>query len=1832
MKKSLINRIMASILSAALLFYSVPVVAYSSLESTTPEAAGLAILSQASSQTGSCQLVRNPGFEHGNVGQFPDGWSVLEGSDTANGSAVVTEDAAGVNYGKRSLKFTYSGTGMYGIISDPMAVSEGMTYRLNLHSKGASGTGKYSAYLNFYDESGKVIGTSPKYGTTTSSGWSYITTNTSGINAAVAPAGAVTARYVLSLGGDGSQTNVGFYFDGATLICLNPEVTSVYNGGFEEGMDENTGLPEGYDVWEWTDSAKGTVELTKEKAYKGQYSAKLSTSKGTGQNSIRSGLVAVEPNVSYNFNTYTYALSGSNPVVRAHFYTKDGADLGIKDYTPVVSGAWVRSSVTMVAPSNAAFASVMIYQNRQSDAVAYVDEISIVKTADDHPEEPIASSLQNAGFETGVQESGMPTSWTKWPSNAAGKYTVDNQTVHNGNGYNGTYSMKITDDSSTSTAGAASDPVQVTVGKKYRATAWVYNQSGSGVALYVNFYRNREDAVSNSNRLTPVPNVNCAAMNQWTQVSVEGVAPADAACATVGFYSGVGATTVSYVDDTSFEQQPDAAYYSSVPNPSFEAGVDGSGIPNFWTKLSSSDNVSLSSEKSADGTHSAKLINTTSQGCGLRSAGVTVTPGVTYQASSKIYCDIGSSEIYLEFWNAAGSRIDVKTASITRTKQWVDASAVADAPAGAAYATLLYYQNSGNQGIMYCDCASIAAYTPPAENIKDFPSVVSSHPKVLFTANDISALKKLAQNTAKSVNGVSGKEVADNILGQAKEYLAETEYSTSFSAYGTTYNIVIQDPPVIQPVSPSAPDGYSVWPFWTTLSRGIQNRLEVLSMAYILTGDKAYARKAIDFAVAMSGWDLWHDPKDGYPKQQTNLDTAHLVQGVSMAYDACYDQMTADERTKVCNAIIHLGLKPLYTEGKDKIDYNIQALRNAALATGALAIKDDVDSSITNRCLTRATDYFEWYLNEKEESGNQEGFGYTSYALENMITAFDQLARVTGQFSLIQSKYLNDTLMKWILGFSVPGTYSLAPVSDFDGGYSFYQTCTTLAKNGNEFAGWYISHAKPTSSDILAVDEFFNLCDAGSIKMEDPSKLVGNSSDVPEVGWGALRTGWNSTDSVLGLISNNSALGHNHYDQNSFLIGTNGMWIASDPGYSTFVSQQQAKMQFRNKVGHNTILVDWEKNTTNGAQVFKGGGSLTANVLTPAFGYLTGSAAASYGVNVLSQYDRHAIMVNHAGRPYYVLFDELNSLNPHTYTWSLFTNGWDSLEVDGKNVSGVTSSQTGNMLKVSRNSTDLYAQFIGNEKLQIDSDMFTINNQSEGPYIHVSNQEKAQHYNFMAILNTGSEGTNIPASVFQPTYVASAGCSATLSGGNIALFRGETGVGSNISYSFEVPEDGDYSISLFHPTSYIYGIYQMSIDGTPCGQPLDGYSTSVVSDNPPFSLGTVHLTAGTHIMTATCTGTSVPTKNKYFLGITKILLKKTDADAKVNAPIPVVKSVDSSDVLGAELAYSKDANDILLFSRNSNPIQALDVSADAKQASLIGLKADGSLEGIGTNQAASLEYQGKRLLKSTAPVSAYIDYLAGTVTVHADKAADVTYRTGKGLGAVDTVHVAAGDTTVRIPSTNASVTPLSANYDKYAPSDIQITKDDNGNALNAIKNGNAVLSSGKDYSISGDTVTIKQSYLSTLPVGKTILTFSYSGGTNPTVTVNVSDSTPPSAGKVTVSQPTEGGTISISPSSPVSGDTVTLTAKAKDGYRLKAFVVNGKEIAGNTFTMSNGNVIVTAEFEKIGGSSSVTTSGFGQSPKTGDSSLPSLWLALLCGSLAGLSWLIARRKMRSSQN
>ena len=61
----------------------------------------------------------------------------------------------------------------------------------------------------------------------------------------------------------------------------------------------------------------------------------------------------------------------------------------------------------------------------------------------------------------------------------------------------------------------------------------------------------------------------------------------------------------------------------------------------------------------------------------------------------------------------------------------------------------------------------------------------------------------------------------------------------------------------------------------------------------------------------------------------------------------------------------------------------------------------------------------------------------------------------------------------------------------------------------------------------------------------------------------------------------------------------------------------------------------------------------------------------------------------------------------------------------------------------------------------------------------------------------------------------------------------------------------------------------------------------------------------------------------------------------------------------------------------------------------------------------------------------------------------------------------------------------------------------------------------------------------------------------------------------------ENGAISADKTSAKAGDTVTLTATPADGYKLSAIYVNGETLEGNSFEMPEGDVTVSASFEKI---------------------------------------------------
>ncbi|WP_240702987.1 X2-like carbohydrate binding domain-containing protein [Cohnella luojiensis] len=107
-------------------------------------------------------------------------------------------------------------------------------------------------------------------------------------------------------------------------------------------------------------------------------------------------------------------------------------------------------------------------------------------------------------------------------------------------------------------------------------------------------------------------------------------------------------------------------------------------------------------------------------------------------------------------------------------------------------------------------------------------------------------------------------------------------------------------------------------------------------------------------------------------------------------------------------------------------------------------------------------------------------------------------------------------------------------------------------------------------------------------------------------------------------------------------------------------------------------------------------------------------------------------------------------------------------------------------------------------------------------------------------------------------------------------------------------------------------------------------------------------------------------------------------------------------------------------------------------------------------------------------------------------------------GATQTLDITVSDTTIR----DSDVTPAAISFDQKATAqaDVTTTMTLNGNELSGISHGETTLVPGTDYTVSGNSVTVKKEYLAALPLGTTNLSFSFDAGAAQTVALIVKDS------------------------------------------------------------------------------------------------------------------------------
>jgi len=153
------------------------------------------------------------------------------------------------------------------------------------------------------------------------------------------------------------------------------------------------------------------------------------------------------------------------------------------------------------------------------------------------------------------------------------------------------------------------------------------------------------------------------------------------------------------------------------------------GFPTGWTQFNPANPATLVTDPVHGGTHAIRLADPdTTLSSGLRSASVDATPGQLLEASAWMLVTAGSPELYLEFWNATGTRIRVVTAKAATSGDWQLVRLQGTAPAGTVRATVLVYSSSVNIGTVVVDDAGLGVVTAGGPGLSStFTSVIEPY-------------------------------------------------------------------------------------------------------------------------------------------------------------------------------------------------------------------------------------------------------------------------------------------------------------------------------------------------------------------------------------------------------------------------------------------------------------------------------------------------------------------------------------------------------------------------------------------------------------------------------------------------------------------------------------------------------------------------------------------------------------------------------------------------------------------------------------------------------------------------------------------------------------------------------------------------------------------------------------------------------------------------------------------------------------------------------------------------------------------------------------------------
>lgn len=372
------------------------------------------------------------------------------------------------------------------------------------------------------------------------------------------------------------------------------------------------------------------------------------------------------------------------------------------------------------------------------------------------------------------------------------------------------------------------------------------------------------------------------------------------------------------------------------------------------------------------------------------------------------------------------------------------------------------------------------------------------------------------------------------------------------------------------------------------VSRTCQERILLLGMAWRLTGDDRYLRRAkseLQSVACFTDWNPSHF-----------LDVAEMTAAVAVGYDWFYGEMDEKERALLRKAIVEKGIKPSF-QGDHfwmRVGHNWNQVCHGGLVLGALAVAED-QPKLASEVISRALECVPFALKSYGPDGAYpEGPLYWSYA--STYTAM--------MIEALRSSLGDDFRLPDYPGFLASADYMLhvtGPTLLFDN----YSDCRQ-AEGPLAAMYWFAKERKAPT--LLFNERKRGVKDEGGTTPQDnrfltlillwappeaDPKTVGLPSAKDWSGGGAvpvafLRGGWKNDDLFVGIKGGSPSVNHGHMDEGAFVIDWGGVRWACDPGVQDYfglekkglklfeMSQSSARWGvFRlSNASHNVIVIN----------------------------------------------------------------------------------------------------------------------------------------------------------------------------------------------------------------------------------------------------------------------------------------------------------------------------------------------------------------------------------------------------------------------------------------------------------------------------------------------------------------------------------------------------------------------------------------------------------------------------------------------------------------------------------